>query len=112
MNKKIILLITTSLLLVSIFGFISPTSAGLPLYIFVFSLIYIISFLVIILFLDLAYSTLPKAERRFIALVLGFSPTLVLALASLSSLSVIDFALAVGVPIIIIWYGVRRGAIK
>jgi hypothetical protein len=112
MNKKIIALLISILCLLAVLASTTPNNARLPLYLIIFSLVYVVSFFVIILFLDLAYTSISASERRFIAIVLGFSPTIIIALASLSSVSVIDIALAVGVPVLVIWYTLRRGVIK
>ena len=112
MNKKMVTLLGTLLALVGVLSLSSPVGGRAPLFLLVFALVYTVSSLLIRLVLDLAYGGMPVSERRFIALVLAFSPTILLALSSLSTLSVIDIVLAIGVPVIVIWYGVRRGAIK
>lgn len=112
MKKKIILLFLTLLSLVSFLGFVSPNSARLPVYLVIFSLVYVVFALVFSLVIDLAYARLPKSRRRFAAIILGFSPTIILALTSLSSVSVVDFTLAIAIPVVIVWYGLRGTIIK
>ncbi|MFO0881843.1 MAG: hypothetical protein U0491_00090 [Candidatus Saccharimonadales bacterium] len=112
MNKRIIILFATIIALIALMGATSPNTARLPLYLVVFSLIYIISMLVIQLFLDIAYSSLTRSEKLFISIVFAFCPAVIMALGSLSSVSFIDIVLAIGVPAIIVWYGLRRGVIK
>lgn len=112
MKIKITALVICSVALGLLLAATNPNGAKLPLYLLIFSLVYVISSLLLLLFLDLAYSGLHSVEKRFIAIVLGFSPTILLALASLSTLSVIDVLLATGIPFIIVWYGIRRGVIK
>jgi len=112
MKNNLIILCTSTIALAVIFASTSPDGVGLPVYLAVFSLVYIFCLSVITLVLELAYSKTPKTSRRFTAIVLAFSPTILLAIATLSSLTIIDFLLALGIPIVIVWYGLKGKFIK
>lgn len=112
MIKRILtlLLFGTGLLLLT--SATSPVNATLPIYLAVFSLVYMFFVVLLLIVISLMYASYDKTKQYFIAVVLGFSPTILLALASLSTISVIDVLLALGVPAMIVWYGVKRGVIK
>lgn len=112
MKNNLIILFASMIALAVVFACTSPDGVGLPVYLAVFSLVYIFCLSVITLVLELAYSKTPKASRRFTAIVLAFSPTILLAIATLSSLTIIDFLLALGIPIVIVWYGLKGKFIK
>lgn len=112
MIKKLLLLATCVVALAFLLALQSPKGAGLPLYLAVFFLVYIICVVVTLLFIELAYSHIGKNKQLFNAVVLGFSPVILLALASLSSLSLVDVLLAVGIPSAVVWYSSRRGVMK
>ena len=112
MIKKILtlLFISTGLLLLT--SVTSPVNATLPIYLAVFSLVYFFFVVLFLIIISLTYAGYDKSKQYFFAVVLGFSPTILLALASLSTISIIDVVLALGVPMMIVWYGVKRGVIK
>jgi hypothetical protein len=112
MKKRLLFLLLTAIILAIFFGSFSPNEAKLPVYLVLFSIIYLFSTQLFSIIIDLAYAKIPKRSRRFAAIVLGFSPTVLLALASLSSITVVDFILAIGIPTIIVWYGLRGAVIK
>jgi hypothetical protein len=103
--------VTITALLITL-GTISPNGAKLSTYLVVFSLFYILFTLLCLLFIELAYAHISRYQQVFSAIVIGFSPTILLALASLTSLSIIDVVLALGIPFVIVWYSLRRGIIK
>lgn len=112
MKNNLIVLMASAMALAIVFASTSPNNIGLPVYLGVFSLIYIFCLSVITLVIELAYAKTPKNTRRFIAIVLAFSPTILLAITTLSSLTIIDFLLAVGIPAVIVWYGLKGKFIK
>ena len=112
MKKKFTLLLITSVLILISLGLFSPVDARLPVYLALFSLLYVFFTLLFSIIIDVSYAKIDSNRRRFAAVILGFSPTILLALASLSSITFIDFVLATGIPIVIVWYGIRRGAVK
>lgn len=112
MKKKLILLLIMSGLLAGLLAMTSPNTTNLPVYLVVFGLIYLFFVLVITIIADLAYAKSTPRARFFGASILAFSPTIILAIASLSSLTFIDVILALGVPLAIVWYGLKGGFIK
>lgn len=107
-RKKIIIVLLVSLILFGTLSKTSPIDADLKTYLFVFSLIYLISMFVIWFILDLAYH---KSDRHFklvISVILAFVPLLILAISSLSSLSSMDVLLSSIIPLIVIWYIYKR----
>jgi|GEM_PF-6464487 len=112
MKQKTLVLLFGFIFLVLFLGIISPTSAQLPVYLVLFSIVYTIFAALFSIIIDVAYAKTPKNRRRFTAIVLAFSPTILLALASLSSISVVDFILAVSVPAAIVWYGLHGTVVK
>lgn len=109
---KLISLLAAIITLVLLLGLTSPVNAPLSIYLAVFFVAYWLCFICIILIIDLAYSQVPRKMRIFTATVLSFSPTILLALASLSSISITDLLLAIGVPAAIVWYGLKSTVVK
>jgi hypothetical protein len=109
MKKIILSIIILGLALLLLMGFTSPNSVTLPVYLAVFLVIYLICIFILILILNLAYANLRYSKKLFISAILAFSPVLFLALGTLSSISVLDFVLVIGLPAIIAWYGLRAG---
>lgn len=112
MKRIIIGIVVSTVLLLATMGLTSPNAATLPIYLVAFSLVYIFCVLVISLILKIGYSHLADNKRYFIAVVIGFTPTILLALASLSDLSLIDILLAFGLPAAIAWYGLKSDIVK
>jgi hypothetical protein len=101
----IVLLIGFALLL----GFTSPNKVTLPVYLAVFAIIYLFCTLVLLIIFQLAYSNMLISKKIFISTVLAFCPVILLALNTLSTISLLDVLLAFGVPLLIVWYGFKRG---
>jgi hypothetical protein len=112
MKKSILGIISTIFLLVVFTGIVNATEANLLVYLVVFLLLFIIFSLAIGLVLRVAYGAMHKASRIFISFVLAFIPTGILALSSLSSVTVMDFALVLAIPILLVWYGLKNNLIK
>ena len=108
MRKKLAYLFFLTLGLFWLLGMTSPSSVKLPIYLLVFSVIYIIFILAILIIASLAYPNTSNSERLFVAVVLSFCPVIVLALESMSTVSLIDTLLAISVPAIIVWYGLKK----
>lgn len=77
-----------------------------------FLMVYVTSFLLIKIVIDLAYGQVKRNIRLFAGLVLAFTPTILLALSSLSDISIIDVVFAFGVPAIIVWYAIKINTVK
>jgi hypothetical protein len=112
MKNKLIATILVAATIVTVMGVVTPVNAQQQVYLVLFSLLYTFFSLVFLVIIDIAYPKVDIHRRRFSAIVLGFSPTLLLAFASLSSVTFIDFILATGIPAAIVWYGIRGGTIK
>lgn len=93
-------------------GLTSPNNASPLMYVLMFLIIYLFSLLVISVVLDVAYSKLTSKMRFFIASVSAFTPTIIVALSSLSTISIIDVVFAVAIPSLIVWYGIKNNTIK
>lgn len=93
-------------------GLTSPNNASLLMYAIVFFLIYSFCLLLISVIMDIAYTNINQKMRFFIATVLAFSPTALVALSSLSSISVVDVFFAVTLPVAIVWYGLKNNSVN
>ena len=109
MKKIILLLIVLGVTLLLLTGFTSPNNVTLPVYLAVFLVIYLICVFILMLIINLAYIGLQRSKTIFISAVLAFTPVLFLAFGTLSSISVLDFVLVIGLPAVIVWYGLRIG---
>jgi hypothetical protein len=90
-------------------GLTSPNHVSLLVYLAVFIIIYFICLLILLLILNFTHPDMSMTKRLFIATVLAFAPIILLALNTISTLSLLDILLACGVPSIIVWYGFKRG---
>jgi hypothetical protein len=93
-----------------LFGFTSPNQSSLPTLLLAFSILYLFCAMIFLIIINLAYDDIKKSQGIFIAFVLAFCPVLLLALESLSTVSFIDILLAIGLPVVIVWYGVKRSS--
>jgi len=109
MKKIILSIIILGISLLLLTGYTSPNNVTLPVYLAVFLIIYLMCLLVLMLILYLAYTNLQRSKKIFVSAVLAFSPVLFLALGTLSSISILDFLLVIGLPLIVVWYGLRMG---
>jgi uncharacterized membrane protein len=65
-------------------------------------------FSAVALYIGLTYlSELPRRQRILVSVVLGFTPTVLCALMTLGTVSAIDIVLAIAVPALVAWYGIR-----
>jgi hypothetical protein len=108
MRKKLILFLLILAGLLFLLGTTSPDDVEISVYLLVFSLIYILLILVGLMITGLAYPSFSNQKRFFISVVAAFCPLTLLALGTMSTISAIDFFLAIIVPLIVIWYGVKR----
>ena len=112
MKKNILGIIFTIILLVVATGIINASKTSLAIYLVIFILVLVVVGLIINLVLMIAYGSMHKTSRVFISFVLAFIPTGILALSSLSSVTIIDFALVLAIPILLVWYGARNNLLK
>ena len=108
MKRKLLLVIILGVLLILLFSFTSPVQTSLPIFLMVFSLLFFFFASLFLIIISLAYDNLRQSQIIFIALVLAFCPVTFLALESLSTISILDILLTIGIPVIIIWYGLKR----
>jgi hypothetical protein len=106
-KNKLLILAMSVIGLMAVMSYYSPINSDLKLYLAVYSLIYIICFIAIWFFIDVAYQQ-ESNNHVIIAAVLAFTPVSVLAVSSLSSLSLMDVALSVLVPLIIVGIIIKR----
>lgn len=93
-------------------GLVSHDDASLPFYLLILALFYIFFTLLGLLIITLFYRDADISKRRFVAVMLGFIPVGIIALGSLSRLTFIDVFLVVAIPLVIVWYAIKRGIIK
>ena len=111
--KTLFLLVAILILLfAALLGIISPDSVSLPLYLVVLAFFYAISTIIILIVIKLFFTDISVQRQRFVATVCGFIPVGILALGSLSRLTFLDVLLVTTVPLLIVWYAIKRGAIK
>lgn len=99
------LVLATLLLLL---GFIPPDEVKLPIYLLVFSIVYILFTLFGLTIARLAYPKTSYQRKFFVSLVAAFCPLTLMALSTMSTISAIDLFLTFLVPMIVIWYGLKR----
>ncbi|MCK9641774.1 MAG: hypothetical protein M0R39_17865 [Prolixibacteraceae bacterium] len=108
MKKRIFIAIASALILLTVLLASSPGEVSLPIYLAVFIDIYVFCVCMIAIIIDLAYGNLPSRQKTFMSLVLAFTPLSLLALETLSTVSLIDVVLAVGLPALLVWYGLKK----
>lgn len=112
MKKLLIFIVILLIIIILSLGFISPTEVSLPVYLLIFVQLYCLFVLITLAFMKLFYRDTNKTRRRFIAITLAFIPVGILALGSLSRLTFVDVVLVIMVPLLIVWYAVKRGVLK
>ena len=109
MTKHIISSIITAGLLIAMLGLTEPDGNNIAIYLAIFGLTYALSAQVTYLIVTVAYPKIAKSNKLFIAIVLAFTPVMLLALSTLNSVKLIDIVLSIGVPLAIVWYGIKQG---
>jgi hypothetical protein len=112
MTKYIFTLLFSLGGLLILLGYNEPDGNNIAIYLAVFSLIYIICLQIIYITVRIAYPKISKSNKLFISIVMAFSPIALLALSTLGSMKVIDVLLSIGIPLIIIWYGIKQQRIR
>jgi hypothetical protein len=106
MKKLFICLFTSFIVICGCLLFINPYTLSPLQFVPIISVIYLFSGLSI--YIGLSYlSELPKRATILMSIVLGFSPTVLSALMTLGTVSAIDIVLAITVPALIAWYGIK-----
>jgi hypothetical protein len=107
--KKMI--ISMAILLI-IFGVIlsvfNPKASSLPVHLAVFVVIYAMAVNGIAILIKLFNRGLNRAKTTLIACVTAFCPLSIISLQAINSLSIINLILATLIPLIIIWYILKR----
>jgi hypothetical protein len=98
-----VILATLSILL----SISNPNNASLFLFLVIFLLIYFLFFDICLVIFWLATEHKDYRKFVFVSVVISFGPTSFIALATLSSVNFMDVLLAFGIPISIVWYGLR-----
>lgn len=100
------------IVLLLLFSFIDASSTSLSIYFFVFALVYLIFSQLINIVIRIGYSSMKQSSRLFISFVLAFIPTGILALSTLSDVTILDFVFVLAIPILVVWYGIRNNLLK
>ena len=90
--------------LLVIFSNISPVNADIKIYLLIYFLVYILFVLIVWSLLDFVYHKISNSLKIFSALIISTSPVSILAIASLSNLSLIDIVLSIAIPLVLVWY--------
>lgn len=101
-------LLASILAMLSIFN---PKTVALPLLMAVFILIYAFFVVSVLLVIKWAHLNLSNMQSLFVACVIAFCPVTLLALQSIGSLSFLDAILSIVIPVIFVWYGLKRSKI-
>ncbi|MEI6237463.1 MAG: hypothetical protein WCP03_02580 [Candidatus Saccharibacteria bacterium] len=109
MIKYIVLLLITAGTLIVTLGLTKPDSNNIAIYLAIFGLTYALSAQIVHLIVKVAYPKIAKSNKLFISIVLAFTPVMLLALSTLNSAKLIDIVLSIGVPVAIVWYGIKQG---
>jgi hypothetical protein len=107
--KKMI--ISMAILLI-VFGVISsvfnPKTSNLPVHLAVFVLIYAMAVNAIAILIKLSNHGLNKAKVTLIACITAFCPLSIISLQTIGGLSIINLILTILIPLIVIWYILKR----
>ncbi len=107
-NKKKISLVVASYILAGFyFMTVNPENLSLVFILIPFLIIFGLFFLSIGLFLDI-FTKSSKKQKRLIAFVSSFIPTLLLVIQSITQLTIRDVILSSLILVIIIWYYKRN----
>lgn len=109
MRKIIIAIILLLAAFTLLLGYTSPNNVTLPVYLAVFAVIYLFFALIVFATISLAYNHMARTRIIFLSVVIAFAPVILLALNTISTLSLLDIILALGIPLIVVWYGFKRG---
>jgi hypothetical protein len=101
----IICLIAGLMLLAS---FYNPNDSPLIVFLAIFLILYLLACLIIMIITKLSSTKASSKQTVFIASVLAFCPVTLLSLSSLGNLTLLDAILALGVPGIVVWYGLKN----
>ena len=105
---KLLLISFMILILLGIFSIISPIDANLLIYLAVFVLVYLLCFTIILFIVDIAYHHNDQSTKLLGSAILAFAPVTLLAIASLSALSLMDIVLTLSIPPLVVWYVYKR----
>ena len=109
-------MIISLVLLIFIFGTVisifNPKTSPLPVFLLIFILGYAAVCVSVLLLLRWIYPKMSKSRLTFSSCILAFCPIIILALQSVSSLSILNFMLALVLPIVIVWYAFKRDLIN
>lgn len=108
MKYKVIIFWFVSFGWLALFSLTTPKNESLLLYLLIFLILFIWSYLLINIVLSLAYPYANGQKLIYISTILAFIPTVILALVTVTTISVIDIVLAVSIPLIIVWYLYKR----
>ena len=108
-TKHIISSIITAGILIALLGLTKPDGNNIAIYLAIFGLVYALSVQIVYIIFEIAYPKVTKSNKLFIAIVLAFTPVMLLALSTLNSVELIDIVLSIGVPLAIVWYGIKQG---
>ena len=106
MKKILILLGITFLILASCLLFLDPYNLSPLEFVPIIGLVYVFSGLAVYTFMHY-FTEYASRQRIVLAVILGFTPTILCALMTLGTVSAFDVVLAVIVPAIIAWYSIR-----
>lgn len=105
--KKILSLLGISFLaLVGCLVLLDPYALSPLEFVPIIGLVYVFSGLTVYVFMHFFTEYVPR-QRIILAVILGFTPTILCALMTLGTVSAFDVVLAVTVPAIIAWYSIR-----
>ncbi len=105
--KKILSVLGVSFLaLVGCLVFLDPYALSPLEFVPIIGLVYVFSGLAVYSFMAF-FTEYALRQRIILAIILGFTPTILCALMTLGTVSAFDVVLAVTVPTIIAWYSIR-----
>jgi hypothetical protein len=107
-KKTLFLFLVTLSLLVSVFIFFDPYTIVPIAFLPIIAIVYLFYYVAIYLFFLLFISNITVSKHKgLMSGILAFTPTIIFALLTLSTLTLIDIALACILPIAAAWYSLR-----
>jgi hypothetical protein len=112
MKKTILALMSVTIGLLCLFSFYNPKSTPLIIHMAIFVFLYVWFVMALLVIIKTGFYKLKLRRQLFVATILAFFPVAIIALFSVGGLTLLNFIISLGIPTIIVWYGLRSKAIE
>ncbi len=112
MKRTLLVFLSLLTALTIVFFTVDPFSLNPLGFLTITLLVYLFSVVTITLLVRLFFDRFNNAETRYLGISLAFGPTIIFALLTMSNLTFIDILLAIMLPALVAWYGLRLLGLK